>query len=128
MCFLFFNVGTLIGVGITFKLKRPGPQRIWIPVVLRTLFVPLFLFCNFKPDKRSTPVLFPYDSVHGIFSLSFALTHGYLKALLIDHISSKSKKDKVNVEIAMKLTATFMQGGNIVGFLVAHALSKLATV
>ena len=48
VCFLTFNVAGMMGNFVTLKVKCPGPGTIWIPVVLRTLFIPFLMFCNYK--------------------------------------------------------------------------------
>lgn len=51
--FLIFNVGSLIGNFLTVKIKCPGPEKIWIPILLRTILVPLLMFCNFKVNEKA---------------------------------------------------------------------------
>ena len=48
VCFLTFNVASMIGNFVTLKAKCPGPGKVWIVVVLRTFFIPIFMFCNYK--------------------------------------------------------------------------------
>lgn len=53
LCFLNFNLLAMIGnLLATERLPRIPPNRLWIPVVLRLLFIPFFLFCNYSPDTR----------------------------------------------------------------------------
>ena len=47
VCFLTFNVASMMGNFVTMKAKCPGPGKIAIPVVLRTLFIPILMFCNY---------------------------------------------------------------------------------
>ena len=54
VCFLTFNVASMIGNFATLKIKCPGPRIIWIPVVLRTLLIPFFMFCNYKVGRNTT--------------------------------------------------------------------------
>ena len=53
----------------------------WIPVVLRGLFIPLYLLCNFRPDDRAWPVLIANDYVFIVTSALMAFTSGYFSSL-----------------------------------------------
>jgi len=80
-CFLFFNLFAMFGNLATEVLKVPGPKYVWIPVVLRLLFIPFFMFCNFKPDDRSIPVYISNDYVFIIGGIFMAFTSGYFSSL-----------------------------------------------
>ena len=48
-CFIMFNVGDLTGRSLASSFKWPtinNPKLMWLPVLLRTAFIPLFMFCN----------------------------------------------------------------------------------
>jgi len=49
--------------------------------MLRAVFIPFFMFCNFKPEKRTLPVLFGNDYVYCVGGLLMALTNGYFSSL-----------------------------------------------
>lgn len=80
-CFLFFNMFAMIGNVFPMWFKFPqtsGPTV--IPVLLRFVFIPFFLLCNFRPQTRI------YDSYFGDYTyiagmVVFALTHGYYSSL-----------------------------------------------
>jgi len=55
VCFLSFNLFAMLGnLCVTDLLPwlQISPQKLWIPVVARLVFIPFFLFCNYAPDKR----------------------------------------------------------------------------
>ena len=59
---------------------QPGPRWLWIPVLLRLLFIPFFMFCNVKPATRSMPVWIG-DYVYCAGSILMAFTSGYFSSL-----------------------------------------------
>lgn len=52
-----------------------------MPVLLRVVFIPFFMFCNFKPDSRKLPVLFGNDYLYVAGGILMALSNGYLSSL-----------------------------------------------
>ena len=60
---------------------QPGPKWTWLPVMLRVVFIPFFMFCNVKPDKRKLPVLFANDYLYCIGGILMALSSGYFSSL-----------------------------------------------
>ncbi len=61
---------------------QPGPRWVWLPVLLRGLFIPFFIFCNFKPAERaSLPVLISNDYVYCAGGIVMAFTSGYFSSL-----------------------------------------------
>eukprot|EP01137_Pigoraptor_chileana_P017577 Opistho-2@75857 len=77
--FLGFNVGDFLGRHSAGYFQRPGPDRLWIPIALRTIFVPLFMFCNVENSRF--PTAFHNDAFPVIFMIVFATTNGYLGSL-----------------------------------------------
>ena len=61
--------------------SQPGPRWVWIPVLLRALFIPFFMFCNFNPEFRSLPVLILNDYVYIFGGILLAFTSGYYSSL-----------------------------------------------
>jgi len=64
-----------------FVCFKPGPRWTWLPVMLRALFIPFFMFCNFKPEKRTLPVLFGNDYLYCFGGILMAVSSGYLSSL-----------------------------------------------
>lgn len=104
--FLTYNLMALIGNLLTTNgLPIPGPDRLWIPVCLRFLFVPAMLFCNYRPETRVVPVLFKSDLVYTAFSALHGLTFGYLLSLAIMYAPKMvSKKDSPTVGMLIGIT------------------------
>ena len=65
---------------------QPGPRWVWLPIVLRFLFIPFFCFCNYKPDIRSLPVFIDNDYVYCAGGILMALTSGYFSSLCMMYV------------------------------------------
>ena len=52
----------------------------WLPILLRVLFIPFFMLSNVKPATRSLPILVG-DYVYCAGSIAMAFTSGYFSSL-----------------------------------------------
>lgn len=79
--FLLFNLFDFIGrysaSHITFDWINA--RNIWVPVVVRAIFFPLFLLCNITDTQL--PVIFKSDFFPIFFMILFSLTNGYFSSL-----------------------------------------------
>ena len=66
--------------------SQPGPRWVWLPIVLRFLFIPFFCFCNYKPNLRSLPVFIDNDYVYCAAGILLALTSGYFSSLCMMYV------------------------------------------
>lgn len=80
-CFLSFNFFAMIGNFVAQRVHKPGPKKIIIFVLLRILFIPVFLLCNYIPDERKWPVIITNDWIYLSVGILMALTSGYLSSL-----------------------------------------------
>ncbi|TMW46219.1 hypothetical protein DOY81_008701, partial [Sarcophaga bullata] len=82
-CFLTFNLFAMLGSLTTTWIKWPKPNFLWIPVFLRTLFLPLFMFCNYLPKNtnRSLPVLITNEWIYWSIAVLMSFSSGYLSSL-----------------------------------------------
>lgn len=83
-CFLTFNLFAVIGNLIpSWTCACPKPRWVFIPVVLRFLFIPFFLLCNYQPSgaERQWPILFYWDYAYWGAGAIFGLSGGYLSTL-----------------------------------------------
>ncbi|XP_075466712.1 equilibrative nucleoside transporter 3 isoform X1 [Ascaphus truei] len=82
-CFLVYNFADWSGRQITAWIQSPGPNSKLLPalVMLRTLFIPLFIFSNYQPRKHIDKVLFQSDAYPAIFIALLGLSNGYLGTL-----------------------------------------------
>nr|CAH0099039.1 unnamed protein product [Daphnia galeata] len=82
-CFLSFNFFAMVGNMLPGLYSWPGPRWLWIPVVLRVLFIPFFLLCNYQPlgVTRALPVLIDNDWAYWIGGIFLGVTSGYYSSL-----------------------------------------------
>lgn len=82
-CFLTFNFFAMVGNMLPGLYSFPGPRWLWIPVVMRVLFIPFFLLCNYHPGgaERVLPVLISNDWAYWIGGVLLGLTSGYYSSL-----------------------------------------------
>jgi len=78
--FVLFNVSDFMGRMLA-GVSRLGvsSDNIWVPVVLRFLFVPLFLFCRVMDSQL--PLIFESDAWPLVFMVLFGLSNGFLSTV-----------------------------------------------
>ncbi|XP_058154970.1 equilibrative nucleoside transporter 3 isoform X3 [Dasypus novemcinctus] len=83
--FLLFNFADLCGRQMTAWVQVPGPKSRLLPglALLRTAFVPLFVFCNYQPRDRLRTVVFASDVYPALFTALLGLSSGYLGTLAL---------------------------------------------
>ncbi|VDP61009.1 unnamed protein product [Heligmosomoides polygyrus] len=83
--FLNFNVFASIGSLSANYIQLPKPRYLWIPVLLRVLFIPFFMFCNYQPvgKTRTAAVVFKNEWWFTIAGSLMALTCGYFSSLAL---------------------------------------------
>ncbi|XP_064630332.1 equilibrative nucleoside transporter 1-like isoform X1 [Lineus longissimus] len=91
-CFLIFNSFAVLGNLLTEVVKKPGPKYLFIPVVLRILFIPLFMICNYNPKYRSFPVFIFNNYIYMTISILHALSHGYCSSLSMMYAPREAKE------------------------------------
>jgi len=86
-CFLLFNVGDYLGRFLAGIIQWPKPGKVGSFITLflsiaRLVFLPLFLFCNIRPDARSlSSVMFESDVAYIIIMLLFSVSNGYIGSI-----------------------------------------------
>jgi len=86
-CFLLFNIGDYLGRFLAGLVQWPKPGKVGSFITLflsvaRFVFIPLFLFCNIRPDDRNvTFVLFESDVAYIIIMLLFSVSNGYVGSI-----------------------------------------------
>ncbi|KAI1293863.1 Equilibrative nucleoside transporter 3 [Halotydeus destructor] len=81
--FFTFNFFALIGhMFVADIFPKPTSRFLWIPITLRFLFIPFFLFCNYQPlTGRSWPVWLHSDWIFWTGNVLFGFTSGYFSSL-----------------------------------------------
>lgn len=124
-CFLLFNLLDFVGSLLPAWFKWPSRHRTWIIVVCRILLIPLVMFCNYRPDRRSLPVLFYNDFVYIIIVSIMSISNGYLKTIIMmdapKHLSNPEWASKAAAMMVFFLVLGIFSGiqfSMVVAFLV----------
>ncbi|KAH8404380.1 hypothetical protein KR222_007376 [Zaprionus bogoriensis] len=82
-CFMTFNVFAMLGSLTTSWVQWPKPRFLVVPVVLRALFIPLLLFCNYLPNgiHRTLPVYIENEWIYWGLGIVMSYSSGYLSSL-----------------------------------------------
>ncbi|KAL8618131.1 hypothetical protein ACOMHN_034358 [Nucella lapillus] len=91
-CFLSFNLFAMLGNLLTERLRFPGPRWVWLPVLLRVVFVPLYLMFNFRPSHRSWAAPLANDYAFIFCSVLMAFSGGYLSSLCMMYAPVKVER------------------------------------
>lgn len=83
ICFIAFLYDTSSFILESVYFLQPGPRFIWIPVLLRGLLIPFFLFCRFEVEnkERTFPILIDNDYIYIVGGIVLAFTSGYYSSL-----------------------------------------------
>ncbi|NXH44614.1 S29A3 protein, partial [Dicaeum eximium] len=84
-CFLLYNFADWCGRQVTAWIQVPGPKSKLLPalVLLRTIFLPLFILSNYQPRARIRTVVFNQDIYPVVFTALLGLSNGYLGTLVM---------------------------------------------
>ncbi|KFQ13957.1 Equilibrative nucleoside transporter 3, partial [Leptosomus discolor] len=83
--FLLYNFADWCGRQVTAWIQVPGPKSKLLPtlVLLRTIFLPLFILSNYQPRAHIRTVVFNKDIYPVVFTALLGLSNGYLGTLVI---------------------------------------------
>lgn len=112
-CFLAFNTAALIGNLIPNYRVWPKPNKLWLVVVGRLIFIPYFLFCNYLPEVRKWTVLFPNDFLFLLGSIALGLTQGHSSSISLMYACQAS--EPAHASYAGMIAAFFLVLGLFVG-------------
>ncbi|NXU07270.1 S29A3 protein, partial [Buphagus erythrorhynchus] len=84
-CFLLYNFADWCGRQVTAWIQVPGPKSKLLPalVLLRTIFLPLFILSNYQPRAHIQTVVFNQDFYPVVFTALLGLSNGYLGTLVM---------------------------------------------
>ncbi|KAF8132030.1 nucleoside transporter-domain-containing protein [Boletus edulis] len=132
--FLVFNTGDLLGrCSCSFpRLILWSGETILAMSLLRTLFIPLILFCNVDRPER-IPTVLPIihsDILFMIIMLTIGYTNGYVSTLGITALSSlehnpRLKGCRENVDVAATLGGSFIIVGLTIGALSSFGVQAM---
>ncbi|VDN59074.1 unnamed protein product [Dracunculus medinensis] len=107
--FLLFNVLASTGSAFANFVQWPSPRYLVIPVVLRLLLVPAMMFCNYRPNLRTWPVLITNEYIYFVLGLVMSFTCGYFSSLAMMYAPRLVEKSKAS--IAGMMSAFFLVFG-----------------
>uniref|UniRef100_A0A4W4E4Q9 Solute carrier family 29 member 1a n=1 Tax=Electrophorus electricus TaxID=8005 RepID=A0A4W4E4Q9_ELEEL len=113
-CFLLFNLCDWAGRSLTAVCMWPGKDSRLLPalLLLRVLFVPLFMLCNVQP-RYNLSVVFAHDAWFIVFMITFAFSNGYLVSLCMCYGPKKVAANEA--ETAGAIMAFFVSLGLALG-------------
>ncbi|XP_055018347.1 equilibrative nucleoside transporter 1 isoform X2 [Boleophthalmus pectinirostris] len=113
-CFLLFNVMDWAGRSLTAVCMWPGKDSKLLPalVILRIIFIPLFILCNVQPRKYF-PVVFSHDAWYITLMIFFSFSNGYLASLCM--CFGPKKVAQHEAETAGAIMAFFLSLGLALG-------------
>ncbi|KAI8142258.1 equilibrative nucleoside transporter [Fennellomyces sp. T-0311] len=117
--FVLFNVGDWVGRTLPiFKSMRTfKPNLLMMFTLLRTIFVPTFLFCNVVASDRKLPVLIDNDVVYFLLVWIFAVSNGWLGSLTMmaapQQVTSAAEKSLVGSVMSFSLVVGLAIGGSM---------------
>ncbi|XP_072377540.1 equilibrative nucleoside transporter 1-like [Diabrotica undecimpunctata] len=119
MCFLTFNVFAMIGSWLPTYVIWPGPKLLWIPVTVRLIYIPLFLFCNYQVEgvTRNLPVLIKNDYIYFLIGATMAISSGYLSSLAMMY--APGTVEERYAQTAAMIAAAALLSGIFTGILIA---------
>nr|XP_020640730.1 equilibrative nucleoside transporter 1 [Pogona vitticeps]XP_020640731.1 equilibrative nucleoside transporter 1 [Pogona vitticeps] len=120
-CFLMFNVFDWAGRSLTAVCMWPGKDSRLLPfmVVVRVVFIPLFMLCNVQP-RKNLPVMFAHDAWYIVFMIFFAISNGYLASLCM--CFGPKKVQPHEAETAGTIMAFFLSLGLALGAILSFPL------
>lgn len=89
-CFLTFNLCAMIGSALAGIVQWPSKRYLWIPVTLRVLYIPYYLFTNYQiaGETRVLPVLFYNEWIYWLISITMGLSSGYFSSIAMMYVPS----------------------------------------
>lgn len=124
-CFLVFNGFAMIGNLIPGIICWPGPDKLWIPVFARFLFIPFFLMCNYRAETRSWSVWVTNDYVFVIGGSLMGVSSGYYSSLAMMY--APREVDQEHAATAAMMASFFLMLGIFSGINSSFLLSALVT-
>ena len=119
--FVLFNVGDWVGrlLPIVKSMRTFKPKLLVWFSLLRTIFVPAFMFCNIVVSDRKLPVIIDNDVVYFLIVWIFAVSNGWLGSLTMmaapqqESIRSAAEKSLVGSVMSFSLVAGLALGGSM---------------
>ncbi|KAK8751945.1 hypothetical protein OTU49_011201 [Cherax quadricarinatus] len=126
--FIYFMIAVVVMIltltAYLYMSKTPqrGSKILYIMVLLRVVFIPLFLLCNHNPNS-AIPTVFGHDAWYVVFMLLFSLSNGYCSSLCMMYGPKMVSEDKA--EVASSMMAAMLGLGLLTGGLSSFAFALI---
>lgn len=107
------------------SLLQPAPNKLWIPVYLRLLYIPFFIFCNYLPETRTLPVFFESTWLFIIVAASMSFGSGYFSGLSMMYTSKTVDPSKA--QVAGMMAGFFLISGIVSGLIFTMVIKFVVT-
>ncbi|XP_023313374.1 NADPH-dependent diflavin oxidoreductase 1-like isoform X3 [Trichogramma pretiosum] len=122
-CFLNFNVTAMIGSFLASMYKWPSKKYLIVPVLLRVVFIPLFLVCRYMPNNR-TFIFIENDWAFLFIGALMGLSSGYFSSCAMTYCSTTVEPRYAST--AGMFGAAFLVTGVFSGILFSFAMPVIA--
>ncbi|GJQ78063.1 hypothetical protein Trydic_g2406 [Trypoxylus dichotomus] len=85
--YLTFNFFAMIGSLVALFFRWPSPKYLIVPVVMRFLYIPFFLACNYQLQdvRRVVPVYIKWNWLYWLVAVTMAFTSGYFASITMQY-------------------------------------------
>ncbi|XP_074641607.1 equilibrative nucleoside transporter 2-like [Tubulanus polymorphus] len=117
MCYLFTNFCICFGNLFVFFVHKPRSEYVVYFQMVRMLFVPFFVLCNYRPETRSKnlPVLLKSDWAFLAGVIVFATTNGHFSGLTMMYSKQAGGNDPASKLLAGMYTGFLQNFGRCFG-------------
>ncbi|CAG9539575.1 unnamed protein product [Cercopithifilaria johnstoni] len=102
--YLLFNSCAVAGSFLADFVQWPSPKWVIVPVIARIAFIPLLMFCYFRPEYRTWNVWFYNIWIYIIFAVIMSITSGYFSSVIMMYVPGLVEPSK---STAAGMIATF---------------------
>ena len=96
-CFLLFPLFKTFGNYLAEVFPKPSPKSLIFYSLIRIIFIPFFIFCNFNGNDRTLPVLIQNDYIYIFGAILMALTSGYLSSVCLMYCPSSVEQKYASI-------------------------------
>ncbi|XP_014218272.1 equilibrative nucleoside transporter 1 isoform X2 [Copidosoma floridanum] len=124
MCFMTFNVTAMLGSYLASLFQWPSKKFVILPILLRALFIPLFLVCNYLPKDVTASqrhyILIDDDWMFFAIAVAMGITSGYFSSISMMYCSSSVEPQYAST--AGMFGAAFLITGVFSGILFSYVM------
>ncbi|OZC11147.1 nucleoside transporter [Onchocerca flexuosa] len=119
--YLLFNFFAAAGSFLANFVQWPSPKWVIVPVIARIAFIPLLIFCYFRPEYRTWNVWFYNVWIYIIFAIIMSISSGYFSSVIMMYVPRIVEPSKSTV--AGMIAAFFLIFGITCGIIFTFFVS-----